>query len=99
MSLIAFTVRLPEAVATALQHEAARRGTTPADILRTAVTAYLEKEQAPEPHHELLYEIAKTRSVLLRFLDKQLGGTAVDQLLDVADGDARLYLTARYPGG
>lgn len=97
--MIAFTVRLPEDVATALQEEALRRATTPADILRTAVTTYLAKEQAPAPHDELLYEVAKTRSVLMRFLDKQMGETVADQLLDVADGDARLYVKQRRPGG
>jgi predicted transcriptional regulator len=97
--VMAFTVRLPEDIAEALQREAERRLSTPAEVLRTAVIHYLGKEQTPEAQHELLYEIAKTRSVLLRFLDKQLGEAVADQLLDVADGDARLYVQQRHPGG
>jgi hypothetical protein len=93
-----FTVRLPVDLLTALQREAQLRGVTPSELVRAAVAGFLSGDVAGTRHTELLYEVAKTRSVIMRFIDKQLGEPAADQLLDNAEGDAQTYLRKKHRG-
>jgi predicted transcriptional regulator len=85
-------VRLSEALATALHEEATRRDVTPSDILRLALTQFFAASVQQTLHHDLLYEIAKTRAVLLRLIDRQHGEQLADEILTVAGTDAELYL-------
>ena len=50
---------------------------------------------APRQYATVLYEIAKTRCVLLRLLDTQMTPAQVDQLLSLAEGDATGYVRER----
>jgi predicted transcriptional regulator len=88
----AFTVRLPEELASALQRDAIKRGVTPAEILRSAVARWFAEDHESDRHGEILYEIAKTRAVLLRLIDRQHGEQLADEILTVAGTDAELYL-------
>ena len=40
-------------------------------------------------HTELLYEVAKTRWLLVHFLDKQIGEQTTDTLVHPAEGDVQ----------
>lgn len=88
----AFTVRLSEELANAVQRDATRRGVTPAEILRSAVARWFADDYEADRHTDVLYEIAKTRAVLLRLIDRQHGEQLADEILTVAGTDAELYL-------
>jgi hypothetical protein len=82
-------VRLSADLMAALQDEALQREMTPSEVLRLALTRFLT---ASAQQQTLLYEIAKTRAVLLRLIDRQHGEQLADELLALAGTDAELYL-------
>lgn len=82
-------VRLSAELMAALQEEALQREMTPSEVLRLALTRFLT---ASAQQQTLLYEIAKTRAVLLRLIDRQHGEQLADELLALAGTDAELYL-------
>jgi hypothetical protein len=82
-------VRLSADLMAALQEEALQREMTPSEVLRLALTRFLT---ASAQQQTLLYEIAKTRAVLLRLIDRQHGEQLADELLALAGTDAELYL-------
>jgi predicted transcriptional regulator len=90
--MVTVGVRLSEDLAVALQEEAVRREVTPSDVLRMALTQFVTASTQEEQHREMLYEIAKTRAVLLRLIDRQHGEQLADEILTVAGTDAELYL-------
>ncbi len=96
--LQSITVRLPTSLVAAVHRAADRRGVTPSEFIRAALVEVLSVDPAASRHQEVLYEIAKTRSVVLRFLDQQLGEQVADQILAVADGDAKTYVQHRQGG-
>ena len=85
-------VRLSDDLAAALQEEAAHREVTPSDVLRMALSQFLAASAQEAQHRKVLYEIAKTRAVLLRLIDRQHGEQLADEILTVAATDADLYL-------
>lgn len=85
-------VRLSAELMAALQAEAIQREMTPSDVLRLALTQFLTTSALETQQQELRYEIAKTRAVLLRFIDRQHGEKLADEILAVAGTDAELYL-------
>ena len=89
------TVRLPDHLLTAVHEVTERRGVTPSELVRTALHALLELDPATRRHTTVLYEVAKTRSVLLRLLDTQLPKDQVDTLLRMAEDDAVRYVQER----
>jgi hypothetical protein len=93
------TIRLPSELFTDLQRECVRRGVTPSELVRTALASFLVGDAQAARHAELLFEVAKTRSVLVRFLDHQIGEAAADQLVYTAEGDAESYMAKRQRGG
>lgn len=92
------TVRLPTVVAEAAQQEAERRSMTVSELVRTALLTLLELDPPVRRHATILYEIAKTRAVLLRLLDTQLTKAQVDKLLALAEDDATNYVSERLGG-
>lgn len=97
--------RVPDELATLLQQEVEQTGGTPSDILRTALQQYFaQKTRSPDAVHDadvqqtLRYEAAKTRAVIMRFLDQKIGTTAADTLLDEAELDAQAYLAQHSKG-
>jgi hypothetical protein len=55
--------RRPTALMIALQHEAVRRRVIPSELMRTAIASFLAGDGLAARHAELLYEVAKTRSL------------------------------------
>jgi DNA-binding transcriptional MocR family regulator len=85
-------VRLSADLMAALQEEATRRDLTPSEVMRLALVQFLSASAHHEQWQTLQYEIAKTRAVLLRFIDRQHGEQLADEILAVAGTDAELYL-------
>lgn len=92
-----FTVRLPASLVEAVQR-IADRGVTVSELVRSALLAAVDLDPAVRRHATVLYEVAKTRSVLLRLLDTQLTKSQVDHLLSLAEGDATDYVRERLGG-
>ena len=98
--------RVPDDLATLLQQEVEQSGDTPSDILRAALQQYFaQKTRGPDAsrdtdlQHAIRFEIAKTRAVIMRYLDQKIGTTAADQLLDEAELDAQAYVEQQSKGG
>ena len=89
------TVRLPVALVEAVQQLADERGLTFSDVVRSALQSVVELDPAVRHYATLVYEISKTRSVLLRLLDTQLSKHEVDTLLAMAEEDATHYVRER----
>ena len=66
------TVRLPVSLIEAVQQLADARGATVSELVRSALLAVVELDPAVRRHATVLYEVAKTRCVLLRLLDTQM---------------------------
>ena len=92
-----FTVRLPASLVEAVQR-IADRGVTVSELVRSALLAAVDLDPAVRRHETVLYEVAKTRPVLLRLLDTQLTKSQVDHLLSLAEGDATDYVRERLGG-
>ena len=86
------TVRLPVSLVKAVQQLADARGATVSELVRSALLAMVELDPAVRRHATVLYEVAKTRCVLLRLLDTQMTPAQVDHLLSLAEGDATGYV-------
>jgi hypothetical protein len=89
------TVRLPPSLMEALTRTAEARGATISELVRGALLTSVELDPATQRHASLLYEIAKTRALLVRFLDTQLDPTQVEQLLAAAEEAATEYAHER----
>ena len=86
-----FGLRLTSALATRIDADAHTLGLSATEWLRHIVVHHYSN--APqELRTEFLYEIAKTRAVLLRLIDRQHGEQIADEILTVAATDAELYL-------
>lgn len=89
------SIRLPGSLVEAVQHIADERGITVSEAVRSALLAHMALDPSTRQYATLLYEIAKTRCVLLRLLDTQMTPSQVDQLLSLAEGDATGYVRER----
>ena len=67
--------------------------------MRTAIASFLAGDGLAARHTELLSEVAKTRSLLVRFLDKQIGEQTTDTLVHPAEGDAQSDVAKRQRRG
>ena len=92
------TVRLPAALIEAISRTAEQRGLTVSEWVRSVVQAQLDLDPDTRRHATILYEVAKTRAVLLRLLDTQMAKAQVDKLLALAEGDATDYVRERLGG-
>jgi len=92
------TIRLPDHLYTAVHAATDQRGMTPSELVRTALQALLEFDPDARRHATVLYEVAKTRCVLLRLLDTQLTKLQVDALLSMAEDDAVRYVQEHLGG-
>jgi Arc/MetJ-type ribon-helix-helix transcriptional regulator len=86
------TVRLPVSLVEAVQQLADARGATVSELVRSALRAVVDLDPAVRRHATVLYEVAKTRCVLLRLLDTQMTPAQVDHLLALAESDATGYV-------
>lgn len=85
-------VRLPPEITHALESDARAAGVTSSEYLRHLVLGHYGSPLEDERQQRVIYEIAKNRSVLLRFIDAQLGEAKADDLLRAAEQDARAYI-------
>jgi hypothetical protein len=89
------TTRLPGSIVEAVHQIADERGISVSEVVRGALLAHLALDPGTRQYATLLYEVAKTRSVLLRLLDTQLTKPQVDTLLRMAEEDATSYVRER----
>ena len=104
MSARAISTRVPEEIANHLAAEARRRSTTESDLIREILAGrYLgARPSATEPERydgqrmegyaQLIFEIAKTRSVVLHSLDHTLGADLVDEIIEAAEQTAKEHV-------
>ncbi|MBM4257970.1 MAG: ribbon-helix-helix protein, CopG family [Deltaproteobacteria bacterium] len=88
-------VRLPRTFIKAVQQAADDRGIGVSELVRSALLAYLQFDPQTRRFATMVYEVAKTRHVLLRLLDTQLTKPQVDALLRMAEDDATHYVRER----
>ena len=86
------TTRLPGPIVEAVHQIAEERGISVSEVVRGALLAHLTLDPSTRQYATLLYEVTKTRSVLLRLLDTQLTKPQVDALLAMAEDDATRYV-------
>lgn len=86
-----FGLRVTAELAARIDADARTLGLSPTEWVRHIV-AHHYSNAPQELREEFLYEIAKTRAVLLRFIDRQHGEQLADEILTVAGTDAELYL-------
>jgi hypothetical protein len=67
--------------------------------MRTAITRFLASDGLAARYTELLYEVAKTRSLLVRFLDKPIGEQTTNTLIHTAEGDVQSCAATRQRRG
>jgi hypothetical protein len=89
------TVRIPATLIEVVQRTAEHHGMTVSELVRSALQEAVALDPAVRRHTETTFEIAKTRAVLLRFLDTQLDAPQVEQLLALAEEDAQVYAHKR----
>jgi predicted DNA-binding protein len=88
-----FSFRFPDELATKVDAEAARRALPYAEVIRQAVEEYFQR--APQQNVEaVLFEVVKTRAVMLRCFD-MLGKELSAELLEESAKDAVSYLEER----
>ncbi|MFZ1887573.1 MAG: hypothetical protein WAU33_06050 [Candidatus Binataceae bacterium] len=103
MSTRSISTRVPEEIADQLAAEARRRSVTESDLIREILAArYLgaalsameprPKIQSLDEYAQLIFEIAKTRSVILHSLDHTLGAEVVDEIIDAAEQTAKEHV-------
>jgi hypothetical protein len=97
------STRVPEAIADQVAAEARRRSVTESDLIREILAVrYLgagpcTTERQPQGeladgYAQLIFEIAKTRSVILHSLDHTLGADVVDEIIDAAEQTAKEHV-------
>lgn len=89
-----YSFTLPDDLETLVNAEADRRNLTKTDVMREAVRAYFLGAERREDIAALLYEIIRTRSLVLRGFDL-IGKEITEQALVEAGIDADEYLAKR----
>jgi hypothetical protein len=104
MSTRSISTRVPQEIADHVAAEARRRNVTESDLIREMLAArYLGvRPSATEPERcdsqrmdgyaQLIFEIAKTRSVVLQSLDHTLRADLVDQIIEAAEQTAKEHV-------
>ena len=103
MSTRSISTRVPQEIADHLAAEARRRSVTESDLIREILAVrYLgagpsTTERQPQGelvdgYAQLIFEIAKTRSVILHSLDHTLGADVVDEIIDAAEQTAKEHV-------
>lgn len=103
MSTRSISTRVPPEIADHLAAEARRRSVTESDLIREILAVrYLGAGSSTAEHQpqgelvdgyaQLIFEIAKTRSVVLHSLDHTLGADVVDEIIDAAEQTAKEHV-------
>jgi hypothetical protein len=101
MESVMIGLRLPREIAVRVEAEAKQSGMATSELLRQIVTAHYESSQADEaPSREkdaewrfqqLIFEIGKTRSAVLRIALQTIAEGTMEQILAAATDDAKDY--------
>jgi hypothetical protein len=103
MSTRSISTRVPQEIADHLASEARRRSVTESDLIREilavryrgggpSATEPRPQSQPFDGYAQLIFEIAKTRSVVLHSLDHTLGADVVDEIIDAAEQTAKEHV-------
>jgi hypothetical protein len=94
-------LRLPQEIAVQVEAEAKQGGLATSELLRQIVTAHYESSQADESawrekdaerrFQQLVFEISKTRSAVLRLGLQTIPEETMEQILAAATDDAKNY--------
>lgn len=89
--------RLDNALVDEVHKLASKERISISEVVRRALVSYLKLNH--EPHSEqLMFEYAKTRAVMLHFLELQLGAEKADAALAEAEEVAREYVKEKLLG-
>jgi len=100
-----FSFRISPEIGTKLEEEATKRELTTSELVREIVTTHYEKSAAPETSgtesaasadagrrfQQLVFEIGKTRSAVLRIALQTIAEGTMEQILAAATEDAKDY--------
>ncbi|HEY1493127.1 MAG TPA: hypothetical protein VGF49_01230 [Candidatus Solibacter sp.] len=101
-----FSFRIAPEIATRLEEEATNRKLTTSEVVREILTTHYEKSAAPETSsgqsatseadaegrfQQLIFEIGKTRSAVLRIGLQTISEETMEQILAAATDDAKNY--------
>lgn len=103
MSTRSISTRVPQEIADHLAAEAHRRSVTESNLIREilagrylgagpSTTERQPQGQLVDGYAQLIFEIAKTRSVILHSLDHTLGADVVDEIIDAAEQTAKEHV-------
>jgi hypothetical protein len=103
MSTRSISTRVPQEIADHLAAEARRRSVTESDLIREILAVRylgagpLTTERQPQGelvdgYAQLIFEIAKTRSIILHSLDHTLGADVVDEIIDASEQTAKEHV-------
>jgi hypothetical protein len=108
MESVMMGLRLPQEIAVRVEAEAKQSGLATSELLRQIVTAHYESSQADEAasrekdaerrFQQLVFEISKTRSAVLRIGLHAIPEETMEQILAAATDDAKGY-AARVAAG
>ena len=103
MESVMMGLRLPQEIAVQVEAEAKRGGLATSELLRQIVSAHYESSQADEAtsrekdaerrFQQLIFEIAKTHSAVLRIGLQTIPEETMEQILAAATDDAKSYAT------
>jgi len=101
MESVMVGLRLPPEIAVLVEAEAKQSGLATSELLRQIVSAHYEASQATEAasrekdaerrFQQLIFEIGKTRSAVLRIALQTIPEGKVEQILAAATDDAKDY--------
>jgi Arc/MetJ-type ribon-helix-helix transcriptional regulator len=86
------TVRLPIEIVERARKEAKEHYFTLSEFIRAALITVLDYNPDKHRHETLMYEIVKTRAVLIGFLDGYYPKDRLDSILGGAEADAKEYV-------
>ena len=101
MESVMMGLRLPQEIAVQVEAEAKQGGLATSELLRQIVSAHYDSSQADEAasrekdalrrFQQLIFEIGKTRSAVLRIALQTIPEGKVEQILAAATDDAKDY--------
>ena len=101
MESVMVGLRLPQEIAVQMEAEAKQGGLATSELLRQIVTSHYESSQADETasrekdavwrFQQLVFEISKTRSAVLRVGLQTIPEETMEQILAAATSDAKDY--------
>ena len=89
-----FSTKFSEAMWAEIEAEADRLKQTSSDVVRLAIAEYFNRDRKQSNLELLLYEIVKTRAVIMRAVDPE-ATEITDIIIELGEGDAEAHLKKR----